>query len=199
VPSRKPSRGFRGVPSWTMPRPLVAYAAPRPTCTCVERYVSTVRKTWLSGIKKVVHAPPDHGVYVLATNPGEPAGSASAPGRIVSDTDAPGFRPEHADDIWPYKQKEAIEKINQRLKNQRRVNSHDIYCLRVVYDLERTRPAFLHRAFQRSSPQYSDAFVEWVVGEYTKDPTFLDRVRERFSHLNVTRPSKSTSHGGMKT
>jgi hypothetical protein len=69
------------------------------------------------------------------------------------------------------------------------VNAFDILSVRRVHAVsEETRPEFVHVP-KFGSPQYSDAFVDWLVGEHERDPGFFTRAkagylatRQRRSH-----------------
>ena len=144
-----------------------------------DRHVNRIRKSWLSGIRKVVRAPMGHDVYMAATPPTELSRPIRVPGRIVGDARAPGFRPVHGDDLWPYRQKEIVQEINKRLRGTK-INSYDIQCLRAVYNLESEKPNFLHRPFERIAPQYSNAFADWVVTEYEKNSKLFEKTRKKY-------------------
>jgi hypothetical protein len=60
------------------------------------------------------------------------------------------------------------------------INGYDITCLNAEFDLLKTHPEFVYKPHKLASPQYSVAFVEWVVGEFKKDATFFERARENY-------------------
>jgi hypothetical protein len=40
-------------------------------------------------------------------------------------------------------------------------------------------PKFAYKPHHLASPQYSDAFIEWIVDEYTKNKNFFRETRAR--------------------
>ena len=38
-----------------------------------------------------------------------------------------------------------------------------IYCIRLVFDILKTRRGFAYKSHRLASPQYSDAFIDWIV------------------------------------
>jgi EC042_2821-lke REase len=97
--------------------------------------------------------------------------------KVSTDASAVSFVPSNAEEIWPHRQKDLIRAVNQQIGRGRRVNSHDIYCIRVVFDILKARPDFAYKSHTLASPQYSDTFIDWIVSEYRKDGTFFQRAR----------------------
>ena len=80
------------------------------------------------------------------------------------------------DQSHPYRQKEVIREVNARLDGQS-VNAFDVLSVRRVHAIpEETRPEFVHVP-KFGSPQYSDAFVDWLVVEHGRDPQFFARAK----------------------
>lgn len=147
---------------------------------CIERELERVRKSWLANIKKVVSAPAGIEFRVV------PAGAATAKPpsatsiQVVEDDDsAPVYGRVYADATHPHRQKEVVQLVNQRLEGRKAVNSHDILSVRRAYRVEETKPEYLYTP-RFSSPQYSDAFVDWLVWQYDEDPSFFDKARETY-------------------
>ena len=51
---------------------------------------------------------------------------------------------------------------------------------------EQSRPEFVHVP-KFGSPQYSDAFVDWLVGEFQREPQFFARAKKAYL---ATRPRR---------
>ena len=141
----------------------------------LERELDRIRSSWLDGITKVVTAPLGSTVSIL---PGEVqlsgAGDATAV-RLVNDEDAPAFKAVRTDLLYPYRQKELVAKVNA-LFGATRISAHDVYCARKAYAVE-LQPNFYYKP-QYSSPQYSQAFVDWMVDQYNADAEFFLRSRD---------------------
>jgi hypothetical protein len=90
------------------------------------------------------------------------------------------------DQSHPYRQKEVIREVNARLDGTP-VNAFDILSVRRVHSVtEETRPEFVHVP-KFGSPQYSDAFVDWIVSEHERNPRFFAQAKEKYL---ATRPRR---------
>jgi hypothetical protein len=88
--------------------------------------------------------------------------------RVVDDPQAPAVARTDYDVTHPYRQKELMATINERV-GERVVGSYEILSIRRVYKID-DRPEFFHRAkFSGFSPQFSDALVSWLLTEYQND------------------------------
>jgi hypothetical protein len=145
----------------------------------LEREIGRARRSWLGNIRKVVKAPPGSTVNVLS--PGAPTAVTAAAGavRLVDDPKAPTFGMLNPDDTHPHRQTEIVVKVNEKLAERKRVTSFDIQCIRKVHQINETKPRYFHRS-KFSSPQYSEAFVDWIVASFEKDPTFFDKARASY-------------------
>jgi hypothetical protein len=81
------------------------------------------------------------------------------------------------DKTHPYRQKEVIQEVNKRSSSSRKVNSHDILCIRRAHNID-GRSDMCHKP-KFGSPQYSDTFVQWIVDQHRQSPDFFDRARAK--------------------
>jgi hypothetical protein len=146
------------------------------------------RQAWLTGIRKVVEFGADEAVTVIATKSIPADGKVSA---VVASNDPtmPRFFPKNAGEIWPLRQKELIAEVNKRLPPGHKMTSHDMTCLKAMFNLLDKHPELACKPHKLASPQYSNALVEFIVDEHQKDPTLFDRARE---HYLATRSGAST-------
>jgi Putative DNA-binding domain/EC042_2821-lke REase len=146
----------------------------------IDRQVERVRRTWLSGIRKVTQAPEGSVIQVLTPAVASHLSQGKIfSARIVADKTAPGVRPESADSIWPHRAKNVVAMVNQRLEGKGKINSYDLQCVRKMFNIEKEHPEYCYRPFALISPQYSDAFVDWLVTEFRKDDNFFTLTRQR--------------------
>lgn len=141
------------------------------------------RKSWLGNLRKVVKAPVGSKVQVL--HPREVAlsgGSAATAVRIVDDPNAPAVNLEKPDTFYPHRQKEIIQLTNDRLGKGKTVNAFDIQTVRKVHKIDETKPQFYYKS-KYAAPQYSDAFVGWLMGKYEEDNDFFEKARESYRAL----------------
>jgi hypothetical protein len=87
--------------------------------------------------------------------------------------------PQNAEEIWPHRQKELIREVNKHLGPRDKINSHDIFCIKKKFDILNSHPEFAYKPHHLAGPQYSDAFVGWLVGEFKKDNTFFKQARQQ--------------------
>jgi len=151
-------------------------AAPEDLKACVQREVDRARRELLGNIRKLAYLPVG---YQLRALPAKLANSSdpSAMGMgLVDDPTAPVVRGLDPNKTHPYRLKEALAKVNQKLKGKKTINSYDIQCIRKVYRVDEKRPSFFYKPMFGAA-QYSDKFVEWIVNEHQKDPRVFDRAR----------------------
>lgn len=151
--------------------------------TALEREMDRIRSSWLDGITKVVTAPVGATVSVL---PGEVylTGAIDATGvRLVNDESAPAFKAFRTDLLYPYRQKELVARVNALLGTPT-ISPHDVYSVRKAHAVD-SQPNFYYKP-QYSSPQYSQAFAEWMVDQYRADPGFFSNAREAVKKHEVS-------------
>jgi hypothetical protein len=152
----------------------------------IRRQLEATRTQWLANIRQVMHAPDGAEVAVIETAERDEEGRPTLI-RLTTDPHAPLYGQVDPDQSHPYRQKEVIREVNARL-GEGAVNAFDVLSVRRVHAIsEDTRPEFVHVP-KFGSPQYSDAFVEWLVAERQRDPRFFEKAKT--SYL-ATRPRRS--------
>lgn len=145
----------------------------------VERQLETIRQSWLKGVRKVVKAPPGSQVYTFPS--GVEVRESSSPDaraiRIVDDPDAPAYKKLDYDVTHPYRQTEVIKLVNAALEGEAGINSHDIKCVKQIYEISGD-DSLCHCPKFSLSPQYSQKFVDWLVDEFRADADFFIKVRQ---------------------
>lgn len=77
----------------------------------------------------------------------------------------------------PLRQSGVIENVRKAI-NGVTVNQYDIQCINKVYNINK-RPEFYYcGSIKNSTPQYSYAFVSWILKEQEKDVDFFKKVRQ---------------------
>ena len=150
----------------------------------VERQLDSIRKSWVSGVRKVVKAPSNHNIVALA--PGHKVIETKSPEameiRITDNPDAPEYHKIDPDYTHPYRQKELIYEINKKLKDRAKVNSYDIQVIRKVYSINE-KPELVHKP-KFGTTQYSNDFVQWIVDKYENDSNFFTKTRDEAYKIN---------------
>jgi hypothetical protein len=154
----------------------------------IKRQLDATRSQWLANIRQVMHAPDGAEVAVIETAERDDEGRPTLI-RLTTDPHAPLYGQVDPDRSHPYRQKEVIREVNARLVDVS-VNAFDVLSVRRVHAIsEETRPEFVHVP-KFGSPQYSDAFVDWLVGEHERDPEFFSRAKAKYL---ATRPRRRAS------
>ena len=91
---------------------------------------------------------------------------------VTTDPTAVRVAPSNAEEIWPYRQVDVIREVNKRL-GEKVINSFDITCLKSNVDIFTKHPEYAYKPHSKTSPQYSDAFVGWLVDQYKKNKNFF--------------------------
>jgi len=82
------------------------------------------------------------------------------------------------DETHPYRQKDVISLVNQRLPESSRINQFHIRVIRAVHRIDENGLFAYHPKY--SSQQYSQAFVEWLVEQFTEVPEFFGKARQAY-------------------
>jgi EC042_2821-lke REase len=158
----------------------------------IKRQLDATRSQWLANIRQVMLAPDGAEVAVVETAERDEEGRPTLI-RLTTDPHAPLYGQVDPDQSHPYRQKEVIREVNARLDGQT-VNAFDVLSVRRVYAItEETRPEFVHVP-KFGSPQYSDAFVDWLVAENERDPDFFPRAKTRYLATRPRRRSAADSN-----
>ena len=156
----------------------------------IRRQLEATRTQWLANIRQVMHAPDGAEVAVIETAERDEEGRPTLI-RLTTDPHAPLYGQVDPDQSHPYRQKEVIREVNVRL-GEGTVNAFDVLSIRRVHAIsEETRPEFVHVP-KFGSPQYSDAFVDWLAAEYQRDPEFFASAKAKYLATRPRRRSAAT-------
>ncbi|HCX89369.1 MAG TPA: hypothetical protein DHT43_02395 [Deltaproteobacteria bacterium] len=86
--------------------------------------------------------------------------------------------PKSPDTTHPHRQKEVVQLINQRLSGRKTITPYDIQSARKVYKVD-AKPDYYYKS-KFASPQYSNAFINWLVEQFDKDSSFFYRARQEY-------------------
>ena len=85
--------------------------------------------------------------------------------------------PKSPDTTHPYRQKEVLELVNQRLSGTQIINNFDVLCIRKLYNIASKAEFYYKPRF--GSPQYSPQFVDWIMKQANRKPDFFARTRRK--------------------
>ncbi|MFN8159745.1 MAG: putative DNA binding domain-containing protein [Solirubrobacterales bacterium] len=151
----------------------------------VERHREEVRATLLRDLRRVVEASAGEEVALLRRARVDETGKPMTI-QVTTDPGAPVYGRLSPDQTHPYRQTEAVAKVNERLAGTQ-INQFNVQSVRAVHDLnEKSAPDFVHQP-KFGSRQYSDAFVEWLVDQIEADASFLEDARRRYYKMQRSR------------
>jgi len=78
----------------------------------------------------------------------------------------------------PFRQKEVIEQMKTRVVGLQ-INQHAIQCVSKVYGIKKRSEYFYKGRIKGSPPQYSPAFIDWLVHQYSKDKAFFTKAKSK--------------------
>ena len=137
----------------------------------IDSFINKARRSWLSGIRKVVSlAPGAESVVVPKQQIPGIAGIQKV--RIVDDPDAPVVGRLDPDAAYPLRLKDVAVEVTSQLVGQVKVRPYDV--LKIVEDHRiRDNPEFYYKS-RFASPQYTHAFVDRVVKYYESSQRWVD-------------------------
>jgi hypothetical protein len=165
--------------------PRSAPANARDVARFAKKQERRVRREIDRNLRRVSAAPP--GSHVLVVPPSTAPVASVERVRLVDDPDAPAVALADFDVTHPYRQKEVIAAVNARLGAEL-VNAHTILCVRRVHDTDAREELFHKPRF--GSPQYSDAFIDWVVASYRGDPAFFEAAKAEYRRRQLERRAR---------
>jgi hypothetical protein len=159
----------------------------------IERYATAERKRLMQGMRKIVAAPPGH---VVATVSGvESVSTVSAEGmaaQLSNDPKAIKIMPRRAADFYPHRGLELRAKVNAAL-HKTKVNSHDITSINRAHRVFDDHPEFATKPHDKSAPQYSDQYANWLIKQINDNPNFLSNARDQYAQEQRARANAKKS------
>jgi hypothetical protein len=143
----------------------------------VEREVEFVKKSWLSGIAKVVEAPPGSRVVLYEPESKDALDAEVAKFQLTDDPNALQILALRLDQTYPHRQKEVVTAVNQKLAGAGKITAFDAQCLNKSYSIK-DNVKFCHTQ-KYASAQYSEQYVDWIVEMYQKDEEFFTKAKAK--------------------
>jgi|SoiMethySBSTD1v2_1073268.scaffolds.fasta_scaffold465482_1 hypothetical protein len=144
-----------------------------------DREIARRMDGWLENVRRVVAAPPGSVVSVAMPSDVASNGEPGVAVRLVSDPHAPAVPRWSPDETHPHRLKHVVALVNDRLAGRAHINAFDLQCVRRVHETDRV-PSFFYRS-KLDGPQYSDAFVEWIVESFAREPGLFVEARAKAS------------------
>ena len=143
----------------------------------MQQRIRELQEQLMKGLRKVSEAPRGSQLQVVSSVSVDQSGSNAVAFRITNDPNAQDVVAIDRGRICPYRRKEVMAKLKERLLDGPVPTTHDLWAINKVYNIAQKD----HFAWQPeySSLQYSDAFVDWIEAEITNDPNFLHNARQK--------------------
>jgi hypothetical protein len=138
----------------------------------IDRRVSAHRKSWLSAVRNVVQRRQP----ALSSEVRDSDSPSATPIRVVTDPRAPAFRVIDYDRTHPYRQKELLAAFRARVPS-RPINQFDLLSVRHTHAID-ANADFSHKSLF-GTRQYSQKFLDWLVGKAESDGAFFSEARAR--------------------
>ena len=159
----------------------------------IERRLEKERSAWTARLEQAIRLPASArvpagvGDVQQVTDPSAPAI------RLVDRPDAPAYRLENPDALYPYRQKELIARLRDLLPEGTNVTAHTIMTINWAHKT-RERPEWTYHP-KFGSVQYNEAFARWIVEQVEKDPAFLEKAHRHWYAVRygATRDASSDS------
>lgn len=147
-----------------------------------KRQEAQIRREVLRNLRRVSSAPT--GSQVLVVPPGSAPTTAIERVRLVDDPSAPAVARADYDVTHPHRQKDVVATINARA-GRPLVNAHDLLSVRRTHDVD-SRDELFHKP-RFGSPQYSDAFIDWLIASHRADSAFFDKAKAEYRQRQLDR------------
>lgn len=149
----------------------------------LNREIERVKEWWLSGIRKVVEAPEGSQIMILPANAATHTGNVLPAVSLVDDPNAPAHQLLDPNKTHPFRQIDVMREFNNRLKEQKMINPHDVYCVRRIHHTDEN-PRFFYKPIH-NSPQYSLEFVDWLIQKYQENEDFFGEARANMHEVII--------------
>lgn len=150
----------------------------------VDRKIAEVKDFWMSGIKQIVEAPANSAFAVVpktvrVSNSPNAAEIKATPEIIDQLIQAPSIDITH-----PHRQTDVATEFNRRMNGKMHIQKHYVQYVRRAHGIDDEPRFFCKVKFM--SPRYSNAFVEWLIGQADADGQFFAKAKAIADELKET-------------
>lgn len=122
---------------------------------------------------EVLRIPPGRSIEITSLN-----GDKARPVRIVDPT-ADSVAVIHDDEVYKYKLKEVVKKVNSAFPDREPIKMNDIIAVRKIYNVDSNPKYARPMKHYFNICCYSEKFVNWLIEEWGKDKNFFKNAREK--------------------
>ena len=151
-------------------------------CLSGQAFCEEERKKILNDVQKVVTAPKGHNITIAPPVSEFNNESPSLPVRVIDNNISMPVNVLNPDATHPYRQKEIINLIKDNTADDIKLNNYDMRVVNEIFKIK-SNIVFCYNP-RYSSPQYSQAFVDWVLKKITDNNNFFIQSRQEFKKLS---------------
>jgi hypothetical protein len=148
----------------------------------MQQRVREMEEQLVKGLKKVSVAPRGSQLQVVPRGTVVTGESAAVRVRMTTDPNTKGVIAVDRDQIFPYRQKDLVERLKKVLPSGSGPGTYDLQAINKVYNIAAEENLSWQPQF--SSRQYSEAFVEWIVDRISNNKGFLQETRGHYYQMN---------------
>jgi len=136
----------------------------------------------MKGMRRVAESPRGSQIQVVPARTTDERPGSAVGVRLTTDKNAPGVISVDRGVLCPYRKKELMVELRKRLPSDLMASPFDIQAINKVYNIL-SKEQFCWRP-DYSSPQYSDAYVDWLVEKITGDTDFMRIAKEKYYEIS---------------
>jgi hypothetical protein len=149
----------------------------------ISQRVREMQDQLVKGMRRVSEAPRGSQLHVVPRGAARPGLAGAVAVRMTLNPDAQGVITVDRHEIFPYRQKDVVERLKKAVPAGMVPNTYDLQAINTVYKIAAEKDLSWKPDF--SSRQYSEAFVEWIVVKVGNDKDFLKKTRCRFREMSI--------------
>lgn len=149
----------------------------------IEKRVREMHDQLVKGLRSVSEAPRGSQLQVVPRGAIAIGPEGAVPVRLTTNPSAQGVLVTDRHELFPYRQKDLLAKLRKALSVGSVPNTYDLQAINKVYKIAEQENLSWQPPF--SSPLYSEAFVEWIVGKVSNQKNFLQDTRARFHEIGL--------------
>jgi hypothetical protein len=144
----------------------------------IAKRVREMQDQLVKGMRRISEAPRGSQLHVVPQGTARAGLDGAVAVRMTLNPDAQGVIAVDRHEIFPYRQKDVVERLKKALPAGMVPNTYDLQAINKVYKIAQDKNLSWKPDF--SSRQYSEAFVEWIVDKISNEKEFLKATRRRF-------------------
>jgi hypothetical protein len=149
-----------------------------------EKRMREIQEMFLGNIRQVVDAPRGSSLQVMSPAMAVPLAAQDLQVRVTNDPNATAVVAVDKGRLCPYRQKDVLRRLGERLPGGPMISSHDLVSINSAHNIQNREEMCWKPDF--SAKQYSDAYIDWIIEQIASTPHFLaDARRQRYESMHA--------------